>query len=103
MLDDELGHYYNTYGHIDTLKLGILMQIKLMKLDSSEITLREGSIELNGISVASANNIPMISGNKSLSTQMEKKRELDSRVAAFRKSYLSDPSDENENSFFNAK
>ena len=31
MLSTELNHYYNKYSHIDTLKLGMLMQIKLMK------------------------------------------------------------------------
>ena len=57
MLDMELKHYYNAYGHVDTLKLGILMQIKLMRLDDSQIKLQDGQVCLNGKAVIKAENV----------------------------------------------
>ena len=63
MLSAELHHYYCKYEHIDTLKLGILMQVKLLKLDRGEITLSDGSIAVKGNPVLSTDNIPVLRGN----------------------------------------
>ena len=64
ILDGELKHYYNTYNHIDALKLGILMQIKIMKLDTSEIKLQDGEVLLNGQPLVSAENVPILRGDR---------------------------------------
>lgn len=104
MLDAELHHYYNVYGHVDTLKLGILMQIKLLGLDSSEIELSDGDVKLNGEVVLQAKNVPMLGGNKTLSALTEKKRELSNRLSVLRRSYLENPNDiEIENALFDVR
>lgn len=59
MLDAEFKHYYNTYGTIDTLKLGMLMQIKLMNLDNSVLEINDGEIMLDGKIIIDSRNIPM--------------------------------------------
>ena len=102
LLDGEIKHYYNTYGHIDTLKLGILMQIKLLKLDDSQIKLENGVVSLNGQPVAKAENVPMLHGNQTLRELTEQKRQLQQTLSRCREAYLADPTPENEAAFFDA-
>ena len=102
LLDGELKHYYNTYGHIDTLKLGILLQIKLMSLDASEFKIQDGEVLLNGNSIVKTANVPILNGNKTLHELTQKKQELQALLSECRTSYLADPSEKNENDFFNA-
>ena len=101
LLDGELKHNYNTYNHIDALKLGILMQIKLMKLDASEIKLRDGAVLLNGQRIVTAENVPILRGNETLMELTRKKKELTEALNACRAAYLADPTSENENAFVN--
>ena len=102
MLDEELHHYYSTYGHIDTLKLGILMQIKLMRLDSAKVCLENGELKLNGDTVLYAKNVPMLNGLDNLRELTEKKREQTIARDAARAAYLADSTPENESRFFSA-
>ncbi|MBQ9691886.1 MAG: hypothetical protein IJV70_01860, partial [Clostridia bacterium] len=102
LLDGELRHYYNTYGNIDTLKLGILMQIKLMKLDASEVKIQDGEVLLNGNRIVKTENVPLLNGNKALMELTQKKRELQTLLSERRAAYLADHSEENEKSFFDA-
>ena len=100
LLDREIRHYYSTYGHIDTLKLGILMQIKLLKLDSAQIKLEDGQVCLNGHPVAKAENVPLLRGNQSLQELTEKRRQLRVEMSRLRAAFLTDPTPENESAFF---
>ena len=102
LLDGELKHYYNTYNHIDALKLGMLMQIKLMKLDATEVKLQDGAVTLNGKQIAKAENVPILRGNETLMELTRKKTELTKALNANRAAYLADPTPENETAFFNA-
>ncbi len=102
VLDGEFKHYYNTYGHIDTLKLGVIMQIKLMKLDSSEMKVEDGEVKLDGVTVAKSENVPILNGNDNLRTLTAKKCELQAELDSCRKAYLADPTPENESAFFTA-
>lgn len=102
MLDGELKHYYNTYGHIDTLKIGILMQIKLMKLDASEIKIQDGEVCLNGKSIVKIENVPLLNGNTTLRELTHKKRELQEKLSICRSAYWKDHSKQNEDAFFDA-
>ena len=105
MLDVDLHHYYNTYGHIDTLKLGMLMQIKLMKLDQvqSVLSIQDGAVQFNGKTVAKSENIPLLNGHQTLRELTEKKRELQQAVFACREAYRADPTDANEDALTDAK
>ena len=102
MLDRDVKHYYNTYGHIDTLKLGILMQIKLLKLDSSLIRLENGSVVLNGQKIADAKNVPMLQGHELLQELTQKHRQMKAALDRCRKEYLENPSPEKETAFLDA-
>ena len=102
LLDGEFKHYYNTYNHIDALKLGILMQIKLMKLDASEVKIQDGAVLLNGQKVVAVENVPILRGNDTLMELTRKKKELNEKLNACRAAYLADPTPENESAFFDA-
>ncbi len=94
-LNDEMHHYYNKYDHIDTLKLGILMQIKRLGFDIS-LAFTDGSISSNGIELIRTENVPVFKGNASYSTLNGQRLSLINEINTARKQFLSSPTDENE-------
>ena len=95
MLGNELRHYYNNYNSIDTLKLGILMQIKVMRLDASQITISDdGMICLNGQPVADTSKIPMFEFNDRLNELKSRYGELTKEWGRLRTLRMDDPNNE---------
>ena len=95
MLGNELRHYYNNYNSIDTLKLGILMQIKVMRLDASQITISDdGMICLNGQPVADTSKIPMFEFNDRLNELKSRYDELTKEWGRLRTLRMDDPNNE---------
>ena len=95
MLGNELRHYYNNYNSIDTLKLGILMQIKVMRLDASQITISDdGKICLNGQPVADTSKIPMFEFNDRLNELKSRYDELTKEWGRLRTLRMDDPNNE---------
>ena len=95
MLGNELRHYYNNYNSIDTLKLGILMQIKVMRLDASQITISDdGMICLNGQPVANTSKIPMFEFNDRLNELKSRYDELTKEWGRLRTLRMDDPNNE---------
>ena len=95
MLGNELRHYYNNYNSIDTLKLGILMQIKVMRLDASQITISDdGMICLNGRPVADTSKIPMFEFNDRLNELKNRYDELTKEWGRLRTLRMDDPNNE---------
>ena len=95
MLGNELKHYYNNYNSIDTLKLGILMQIKVMRLDASQITISDdGMICLNGQPVADTSKIPMFEFNDRLNELKSRYGELTKEWGRLRTLRMDDPNNE---------
>ena len=95
MLGNELKHYYNNYNSIDTLKLGILMQIKVMRLDASQITISDdGMLCLNGQPVADTSKIPMFEFNDRLNELKNRYDELTKEWSRLRTLRMDDPNNE---------
>ena len=61
-LDKQLGHYFKRYTHIDSVKLTLLLQMKLMKLDVP-IEVEESLITVGSTPVLTLKNIPMWAKN----------------------------------------
>ena len=61
-LGEQLGHYFKRYTHIDSVKLTLLLQMKLMKLDVP-IEVEESLITVGGTPVLTLKNIPMWAKN----------------------------------------
>lgn len=95
MLGDELRHYYSNYNSIDTLKLGILMQIKVMRLDASRITVSDdGKLCLNGKEIADTKNIPIFAFNERLNELKNRYEELTKEWGRLRTLRMDDPDNE---------
>ncbi len=94
-LNDEIHHYYNKYGHIDTLKLGILMQIKRLGFDVS-LSFTDESISSNGIELIRTKNVPVFNGNDSFNSLCKRRALLINETNSARRQFLSDPTNENE-------
>ena len=61
-LGEQLGHYFKRYTHIDSVKLTLLLQMKLMKLDVP-IELEESAVTVGGKQLLTLENIPMWAKN----------------------------------------
>ena len=94
MLDSELGHYYNVYSNVDTLKLGILMQIKLMKLDYVSTEFRDGKAFTKNAEIANLDNIPIFSKNDNLQNLKKEFRQLEEKYAKLRLKIADDPNND---------
>jgi tetratricopeptide (TPR) repeat protein len=92
-LDQEIGHYYNTYGHIDSLKLGIMMQIKMLGLDGMDVQLKDGKAMQGGMELLALDHIEPVSGHTRLQQRKEELIELKSRFVAVKANYLENPDD----------
>jgi hypothetical protein len=46
-LDKELGHYFNNYTHIDTVKLNIILQLKSLGLEEAKVDLKDSALCIN--------------------------------------------------------
>lgn len=94
MLDSELRHYYNIYREIDTLKLGMFMQIKLMRLDSSELKIEDGALMHGKTKIAETKNIPMFECNDRLKKLTEELSRSDERYRMLKVAFLRDGTDD---------
>ena len=61
-LNEQIGHYFKRYTHIDSVKLTLLLQMKLMKLDVP-IELEESAVTVDGKQLLTLENIPMWAEN----------------------------------------
>jgi tetratricopeptide (TPR) repeat protein len=99
-LDHEIGHYYNTYSQIDTLKLGILMQIKRMGLDGVDIRIEDGRATQNGMVLASLEQLPMVLGHEELQRLKAELTELDTRFYEAQECFFANPNDDETHAAF---
>jgi len=92
-LDKEVGQYYNVYGHIDTLKLGMMMQIQLMGLDGFDIRLDNGKALQSGTELLDLGQIEMINGNDGLTKLKKEHAELEIEFISAKSAYIENPDD----------
>lgn len=93
-LGDELGHYYNFYENIDTIKLNILLQIKNLDLNTGVFETKNSKIMMDGKELLSIQNIPMISNNKDLKKLKEQYQQTEEEYWKYKS--LSKESDDEE-------
>ena len=94
LLDGEIKHYYNVYQNVDTFKLGILMQLKLMKLDGVEPTVENGKVMLGKEEIADTANVPIFAGNGSLTQYKKELKELTEKCEDLRRKRRENPEDD---------
>ena len=91
-LDEELGHYYNSYENIDTVKLNIVLHLKTLGL--GKIETKEGKIYINEKEIMKLDNIPIILNNKNLETLKKEASELEESFWKLREELKEDPDNE---------
>ena len=78
----DLGHYYNTFTHIDTVKMNLLLELFRDQIGGGELKLEDGQAVLNGQPVLSMENIPLYSKNETVQRLLAEKKRLDRELAA---------------------
>lgn len=76
-LDKEIGHYYNNYDSIDTIKLNLILKLKTLGLSLGKIETKEGKLYMANKEVMSLENIPIIFNNKDLNKLKEEANKLE--------------------------
>ncbi len=96
-LDQELKHFYHFYSNLDQLKLWIIRQIMILKLDATELTIDGNFISMNGEKIADLSNIPTFTGNKELMDMKSRYQEVCQRYTILRKSMIENMENPDEN------
>lgn len=65
-LDKSLGHYYNTFDHLDTVKLRMLLSIRLQEMVFVEVGAENGQFCVDGVPVLPLNDVPEFRNNDPL-------------------------------------
>ncbi|MBR5272235.1 MAG: tetratricopeptide repeat protein, partial [Clostridia bacterium] len=65
-LEKTFGHYYGTFSHIDTIKLRILLSLKLKEMDFIEIKTEDGECVVDGKRIMPLNNVAEFANNEEL-------------------------------------
>ena len=98
-LDGELGHYFKVYSHIDSLKLALLMQVKLMKLDLP-VELETGKVLISGQEALTLDSLPLLLNNTDYRQLREEYENAEKAFQETKARYLQNPEDEED--FFRA-
>ena len=80
-LDEELGHYYSVFSHIDAIKLNILLELSRDEQIGSTISLQDGYAHVNGDPLLSMAEIPIYRKNACLQQIIEERQELEEEYA----------------------
>lgn len=93
-LDEELGHYYNQYENIDTIKLNIILQLKSLGLEAGKIEVIDNKLCINKDEIMTLDNIPFIFNNKDLNNLKEQYNKLDQEYWEYKDIIRKNPDDE---------
>jgi len=85
--------YTSAYSHIDTVKLGILMQLNLSGHDGVDIRLESGKAWQGVEPLLALDNVEMVSGYEDLQRLKASRAELEARYYAAKTKYAENPED----------
>ena len=81
-LDNELGHYWSRYSNRDTMQLHFVMQLQLVEgCNSNSLKVEDGTVVLDGQSIAHMENLPFAALNNHHRTLREQLQELNEEIA----------------------
>lgn len=92
-LDKDLGHYYNLYEHIDSLRFSLLMQISALE-SSISLECKNGDVLLDGEKYLSLYDVPCAAGNKALSDLKATLKKATAKFFELRELYADDEDNE---------
>lgn len=86
-LDKTFGHYYGTFEHIDTVKLRILLSLKLQEMDFLEIKSENGKCLVDGRAVMQLDNVSEFTNNKNLEKLRQELTEVEKEYNKLKPDY----------------
>ena len=89
----ETDFYYNAYENTDTLKLGLMMQIKQLKLPGMDIKLENSKVYQGNEALLSFENAEIVSDYEDLQRLKTERAKLESRFYAAKSKYAENPDD----------
>lgn len=93
-LDKEIGHYFSTFSHIDTIQLRILVELIRDNHIGGPIELKDGQALFNGNAVLSMSNIPVYQKNTPIQELLSAKEKLEDAYAGLIRLTALDPGNE---------
>ena len=93
-LDKEIGHYYNNYDSIDTIKLNLVLKLKTLGLNFGKIETKEGKLYMAQKEVMSLDNIPIIFNNKDLNRLKKEVSSIEEEYWKLKEWLRNNPNDE---------
>lgn len=94
MLDESIGHFYGNFDHLDTVKLRILLSLKLEEMDFLEVKVEDGSCVVDGQKVLSLKNVSEFANNQLLKDFSAELAEVEKEYYDQKKKYIPGESDE---------
>lgn len=94
-LDKTLGHYFGMFDHLDTVKLRILLSIKLQEMDFIEIKTDNGKCIVDGNAVMSLENVSEFANNQIFNQLKLEFSETEEKYFKLKAKYADDCCDEN--------
>ena len=102
-LDKTLGHYYGTFEHIDTVKLKILLNLKLQEMDFLEIKVEGDGCTVDGAKMLSLSNVSEFANNRILNELKRELEDIEDEYFALKSKYAKgECSEKEENEYINA-
>ena len=92
-LDQEIGHYYSVFSHIDSIKLNMLIELIRIKAVGGELEIKDGTAMINGKDVLSVENIPVYKNNENLQEMKKRQNKLRGEMANYAARFGSNPDD----------
>lgn len=95
-LDSAFQHYYGNFEHIDTVKLRILLNLKLQELEAAEIKVDSDNCVVDGKKVLSLKNVSEFANNRILQEFTEELKEVEEKYFTLKAKYETEAYTSNE-------
>ena len=90
-LDQEIGHYYSTFGNVDTLKLNMLLELTRDQTVGGTVKVEDGMASLDGHKMFSVADIPLYSKNETVQKLLAQKAQLEDEMGKLALEYAKNP------------
>ena len=90
-LDQEIGHYYSTFGNVDTIKLNMLLELTRDQTVGGTVKVEDGMAPLDGNKMFSVADIPLYSKNETVQKLLAQKAQLEDEMSKLALEYANSP------------
>ena len=90
-LDQEIGHYYSTFGTVDTIKLNMLLELTRDQTVGGTVKVEDGMASLDGNKMFSVADIPLYSKNETVQKLLAQKAQLEDEMSKLALEYANSP------------